>query len=74
MRYATGVLLVVACVLPAWASEPGQPLDCSDMVFTEPGLTCTVVVSVSVRWPYRVQDCGTQNRWIPEGYRQRREP
>lgn len=35
------ILLAVVCVLPLWASEPGQPLDCSDMVFLKPGLSCT---------------------------------
>ncbi len=34
-------LLVVVCLLPAWASEPGQPLDCSDVIFNESGHSCT---------------------------------
>jgi hypothetical protein len=40
------VVFVAALLLvgPVWASEPGEPLDCSDMVFSEPGLSCTVVV------------------------------
>ncbi len=33
-------LLVVGGLLPAFASNPGQPLDCSDWVFLEPGLSC----------------------------------
>jgi hypothetical protein len=28
----------------ALASQPGQPLDCSDWVFLEPGLSCTVMI------------------------------
>ena len=40
MRYALGILLVVACLVPTWASEPGEPLDCSDWVSVEPGYTC----------------------------------
>ena len=35
------IVLAVLCLLPARASEPGQPLDCSDWVFLEPGLTCS---------------------------------
>ena len=27
-------------ILPVWASEPGQPMDCSDWVFLEAGLSC----------------------------------
>ena len=27
---------------PAFASEPGQPLDCSDWVFLEPGYSCVL--------------------------------
>ena len=37
--------VAVVCLLPAWASEPGEPLDCSDWVFLEPGLSCTPWVS-----------------------------
>ncbi len=36
------IVLMAAC-LPAFASEPGQPLDCSDWVFLEPGLSCEVI-------------------------------
>lgn len=31
-------IIAVVCVLPVWASEPGQPLDCSDWIVVEPGL------------------------------------
>ena len=37
-------------VLPALASEPGQPLDCSDWGIDEPGITCSVMVP----------DCGSE--------------
>ena len=40
MRYAL-CLLSTLLLLPTWASEPGNPLDCSDWVFLEPGLSCT---------------------------------
>ena len=36
------ILSVVACLAPAWASDPGEPLDCGDWVFLEPGLSCAV--------------------------------
>jgi len=39
-RIATPILLVLIAV-PTWASTPGKPLDCSDMVFLEPRYTCT---------------------------------
>jgi len=38
---ALAVLCLVVCS-PSLASEPGQPLDCSDWVFLEPGLSCTI--------------------------------
>jgi len=34
-------LLPALAVLPALASDPGQPLDCTDWVFLEPGYTCS---------------------------------
>ena len=37
------VLVAVLLSLPAWASNPGEPLDCDDWVFVEPGLSCTVI-------------------------------
>jgi hypothetical protein len=42
MRYplALSVLLVITFI-PAWASNPGEPLDCSDWVFLEPGYSCS---------------------------------
>jgi hypothetical protein len=40
-------LLAVVCFLafPTLASEPGQAMDCSDIVFGEPGHSCSVAVS-----------------------------
>ncbi len=38
------VFAVVLALGSAFASEPGQPLDCSDFVFLEPGLSCSHVV------------------------------
>lgn len=32
--------LAIACFLPVGASNSGQPLDCSDWVFGEPGIAC----------------------------------
>src|SRR5262245_5651490 len=40
-------VLVAAAALPSWASQPGQPLDCSDMVFLLPGYRCTVFAPIS---------------------------
>src|SRR5262249_6106629 len=36
-------ILAIALSVPALASEPGQPLDCSDWVFLVPGLYCTTI-------------------------------
>ncbi len=41
-RLFAAVVILVA-VLPALASEPGQPLDCSDWVFLKPGLSCSAL-------------------------------
>ena len=38
------VVLAVLCFLPVFASEPGQPLDCSDWVFLEPGYSCQTLL------------------------------
>jgi len=43
MRVATVLLVAFACS-GAFASEPGQPLDCSDWVFLRPGFSCTDIV------------------------------
>lgn len=41
------VMLIVSAFMAGtiYASQPWQPLDCSDWVFLEPGLTCTVFAS-----------------------------
>jgi len=41
-------LLITAAALllaSAWASEPGQPLDCSDWVFMKPGFSCVPLIA-----------------------------
>ena len=38
------ILLIAAATIPAWASEPGQPLDCSDWVIVEPGLSMSTTI------------------------------
>jgi hypothetical protein len=43
MKFTTAFLVAFACS-GALASEPGQPLDCSDWVFNEPGHSCTLWV------------------------------
>jgi len=40
MKYAACLLVAFACS-GALASEPGQPLDCSDVVFLQPGYACS---------------------------------
>ncbi len=40
-RAVLGVVLLLGAV-EVRSSEPGQPLDCSDFVFYEPGYTCTL--------------------------------
>ena len=44
MKSATTFLLLIGVVTMAQASEPGQPLDCSDWVLLDPGLSCSVWV------------------------------
>ena len=46
MNRRYGLILAVALLSsPIWASNPGEPLDCSDWVFMEPGLACEEVLS-----------------------------
>jgi len=40
MKHAI-ILLVAAQASLALASEPGQPLDCSDWVIVKPGIGCS---------------------------------
>ena len=44
MRATMLLLIGLTVLMPAIASQPGQPLDCSDWVFLEPGLSCQVVI------------------------------
>ena len=51
MRFSAVLLVAFACS-GAFASEPGQPLDCSDMTFDEPGLTCRTLAPFGVPATY----------------------
>ena len=55
MRKAILVLLVVSFALPALASQPGHPLDCSDWTILTPGVHCSVSTPlgapISSEWP-----------------------
>ena len=44
------VFTLIVALTPAFASEPGQPLDCSDWVFLEPGYSCTVLPRAGYRF------------------------
>ena len=46
MRFAAVLLVAIVCS-ETFASDPGQPLDCSDWVFVEPGHACVPWVP----WP-----------------------
>jgi len=52
MKYAAAILAVAVACSGAFASEPGQPLDCSDMTFDAPGLTCRVLAPFGVPAAY----------------------
>lgn len=41
------IALSIGFILPAGASEPGQPLDCSDWVILAPGLSCEIAIPPS---------------------------
>src|SRR5262245_16880357 len=43
-------------LLPIWASQPGQPFDCTDWVFLTPGLTCTDIADQG-------DQCNAQSDW-----------
>ena len=38
------IISTLSLILPAWSSEPGERIDCSDWVFLSPGIQCTTVV------------------------------
>ena len=46
MKHIVTGLVIAAAGCAASASEPGQPLDCSDWVFLEPGHSCTPVETI----------------------------
>ena len=48
MRSVLAICLL-SLALPVLASNPGEPLDCSDFVFLIPGLSCTEAISNCVR-------------------------
>ena len=50
MRFAAVLLVAFACS-GLFASDPGQPLDCSDWVFLEPGLSCSTILPVGAVLP-----------------------
>jgi hypothetical protein len=50
--------VAVVCLLPAGASDPGEPLDCSDWVSVEPGFTCSY-------FQHMTSDLPTANRFVP---------
>lgn len=40
-RWGFVVVMTAGCTCFAFASQPGQPLDCEDWVFVEPGFSCS---------------------------------
>ena len=42
-RFALIVAAILLC-LPVQASDPGEPLDCSDWVILEPGISCSTII------------------------------
>ena len=46
MRALSMFLVVMTLATTTMASQPGEPLDCSDWVFMEPGLSCSVKIPV----------------------------
>ena len=51
-KFAASTLLLGLSCSPALASLPGQPLDCSDWVFLDPGLRCEEWMSDSNNSPW----------------------
>jgi hypothetical protein len=43
--FACTILIIstLSLILPAWSSEPGERIDCSDWVFLSPDIQCTTV-------------------------------
>lgn len=40
------ILVAAAFALPALASQPGHPLDCTDWVISEPGHSCVMFAAI----------------------------
>src|SRR5207247_3459549 len=67
MRLRTLTILAFSLLAGhAWASQPGQPLDCSDWVFSEPGHTCTVFAAVG-NFPLDQQYDGETTNFLDKG-------
>ena len=45
MRLLLSAIVVIVCTGLLLASEPGEPLGCSDWVFLEPGLSCSTEIA-----------------------------
>ena len=65
MRHILPLMAAFACS-GALASEPGQPLDCSDWVFMAPGYSCTSYASASSGISHAFFDKGS-NRVVDNG-------
>lgn len=64
-RPLVATLLVLVASSIAVASEPGQPLDCSDMVILQPGLSCTTVIQPGSELCAPIE--GVVNNWCQDG-------
>ena len=65
VRFATVHAVALVLALPAVASEPGQPLDCSDFVAIAPGFSCSVYsASGNLDWRPWMMDKGTNAAWL----------
>src|SRR5262245_50507910 len=58
MRRATFFAAVLLSVVPVLASEPGQPLDCSDWVIVEPGISCITLIAYPCQEAYACDSYG----------------
>jgi len=71
MKYAACAAVAIACS-GALASEPGQPLDCSDFVFMPPGYTCVRLFGGADRpgdlSPVQFENTGRLFRFGPRTY------
>ena len=60
-RLLTVWCFMVVCI-SSWASNPGEPLDCSDWVFLEPGLYCLEYPPSTPNPPFSSSDVDNQGR------------